>query len=77
MDVSEERIASIFRIEEQANKTTSIKQSAYSSIPSMETVGSAETSVNFFETVRRTFEADSIVYSHCCENFKSNDFRVT
>jgi hypothetical protein len=82
--VSEEHIASIFRVEEYAEQETSLKAklclppaltlvscSAYYSTLKMEAICSSEASVDFQRTTRCYIPEDSILYNHRCENLKS------
>jgi hypothetical protein len=66
-DVSEERIASIFRVEESASGEPAWADGCRLKT---EVIRSSETSVNARSTQRHIPE-DDILHSHCCESLKS------
>jgi hypothetical protein len=83
-DVSEERVASIFRVEKSASEepswagsssllppTHSGSSFADFSILKMGATRSSETSVQFTRSTRRHIPEDGILHSHRCENLKS------
>jgi hypothetical protein len=69
-DVSEEHIASIFRVEEiSSTKKTASKQVA--TCLKMEAICSSRTSVDTQRTTRRHIPEDDTLHNHRCENLKS------
>jgi hypothetical protein len=73
-DVSEERIASIFRVEKSASELQPPAHAGSSladfSTPKMEAIRSSETSFHTRSTQHRISE-DDILHSHRCENLRS------
>jgi hypothetical protein len=74
-DVSEERSASIFSVEEWAKEATSGKTAArrvstYTSTLKMEAVCSYGTPLNFYPTARRRAPYNSTVHVHVPDNLK-------
>jgi hypothetical protein len=67
-DVSEKRIASIFRVEKSANGNQ--REQVAVDYPEDEPIRSSETSVHTRST-RRYIPEDGILHSHCRENLKS------
>jgi hypothetical protein len=77
-DVSEEHIASIFRVEKEAEQETSMKAggklvsySANFSALKMEAICFSKTSGDTQRTTRRYISEDGTLHNHRCENLKS------
>jgi hypothetical protein len=70
IDVSEGRIASIFRVEKIRERAHAGSSLADFSTLKMEVIRPSETSVRTRST-RRHIAEDSILHSHRCENLKS------
>jgi hypothetical protein len=69
-DASEERIASIFRVECLPPAFTLVSCSAYSALK-LEAICSSEMSVDFQRATRRYIPEDRTSHSHRCENLNS------
>jgi hypothetical protein len=81
-DVSEEHIASIFRVEAKQKSASSacrqpslVSRFAYSSTLKMELICSFET-LSFHRTIRRYNPDDHTLHRHRCENFRSTEIGI-
>jgi hypothetical protein len=70
-DVSEVRVASMFRVEKSASE-----EPAWASCSRLEAERSSETSVHK-RSARRHIPEDGILHNHRCENLKSYNFTFT